>query len=105
MLRLAVAASILVGLSSASALAGQASATFQVGITIGGCARSVQAAVALKTYTWGAALISVNRAGFGEPQRLEKSDTLYWFRAKRKGGSFRVAVSVASGKIIKILPG
>ncbi len=105
MVRPGVLAAIFMGLSSANALAGQASATFQVGITIGGGPRSVQAAAPVKTYTWGAALISVNRAGFGEPQRLEKSDTLYWFRAKRKGGTFRVAVSVASGKVIKILPG
>jgi hypothetical protein len=84
-------------------MAGQASALFQAGITIGnGGGRN--AARPFKTYTWGAALISLNRAGFKHPTRVEKSDTLYWFKAKRGGNSFRIAVSISSGAIMRVVP-
>jgi len=106
MVRLAMVSAAILSLFPLAALAGQSSASFQAGITIGGGgSRTIQAAIPVKSYTWGAALISVNRAGFGKPQRLEKSDTLYWFKAKRGGNIFRVAVSISSGKIIQVLPG
>jgi hypothetical protein len=106
MVRVAMVSAVLLGLSPYAALAGQASASFQVGIVIGGGeGRSIQrAAASANTYTWGAALISVNRAGFDAPQRVEKSDTLYWFTAKRDGASFRIAVSISSGKVMRVLP-
>ncbi|HUR43361.1 MAG TPA: hypothetical protein VMZ01_04600 [Aestuariivirga sp.] len=105
MVRVAMVSAVLLGLSPCAALAGQASASFQVGIVIGGGeGRSIQRAAPVKTYTWGAAIISVNRAGFIAPRPIEKSDTLYWFTAKRDGDSFRVAVSIFSGKVIRVLP-
>jgi hypothetical protein len=94
----------MISLSPAMALAGQASASFQVGIIIGGGNHSARPAQPTKTYTWGAAVISLNRAGFDAAQRVEKSDTLYWFTAKRDGYSFRVAVSITSGKVMRVLP-
>ena len=106
MVRLAMISAVVISLLPFTAQAGQSSASFWAGITIGGGgSRSLQAAIPVKSYTWGAALISVNRAGFGKPQRLEKSDTLYWFKAKRGGSIFRIAVSISSGKIIQVLPG
>jgi len=104
MFRLAVVSAVILGLWSCAALAGQASASFQVGIRIGGGERTVPADNPVKTYTWGAAVISVNRAGFDKPRRLNKSDTLYWFEANRGGTTFKIAVSISSGKVIKILP-
>jgi hypothetical protein len=50
------------------------------------------------------AAISVKQAGFGKPRRIERSDTLYWFIARRGGGSFGVAVSIASGEVVKGIP-
>ncbi len=104
MVRRAVVSALILSLLPCPALAGQASASFQVGIVIGSGGHSIQAAAPAKTYTWGAALISVNRAGFNTPQRIERSDTLYWFKAKRDGASFRVGVSISSGKVMRVLP-
>jgi len=55
------------------------------------------------SHTWNAAAISVKRAGFTHPRRLERIVALYWFEAKRREASFRIAVSIASGKIVKIV--
>lgn len=63
----------------------------------------MKAAPAL-SYTWNAAALSVKRAGFQQPERVEKSAALYWFQAKRRDGYFRIAVSIASGQIIKVVP-
>ena len=105
MVRLGVVSAVVLGLSPVAASAGQTSVSFQAGIIIGGGAsRSIPSAAAVKTYTWGAALISVNRAGFDNPQRVGKSDTLYWFKARRGGDSFRIAVSRFSGKVTKVVP-
>jgi hypothetical protein len=104
MVRLAAVSAAMLSLSPAAAVAGQAAASFQVGIIIGGDGQAVRSTPASKTYTWGAAAISVNRAGFHAPEPLEKSDTLYWFTANRGGNSFRVAVSISSGKVTIVLP-
>ena len=103
MVRLAMVSAAVLGLSQGAAWAGQASASFQVGITIGG-SRVIQAATPVKTYTRGAAAISVNRAGFDNPRIVEKSDTIYWFKARRGGSSFRIAVSIFSGAVVKVIP-
>src|SRR4051794_37825641 len=100
MVRLAMVSAAMISLSPAMALAGQVSASFQVGITIGGGAHTGRPAPPIKIYTWGAAGFSLSRAGFDAPQRVEKTDKLYWFTAKRDGYSFRVAVSITSGKVI-----
>ena len=92
---------ILAGLAG-PVLAGQASGSFSAGIVIG--SGQPTASAASSTYTWGAAAISVERAGFGNPQRVAKSDTLYWFEAERDGALFRVGVSISSGQIVEVNP-
>ena len=79
---------------------------FTAGIVIGGGGKASQRAASVNaaTYTWGAAAISVTHAGFGNPRRGERSDTLYWFTAERGGNSYRVAVSISSGVIVKVIP-
>lgn len=107
MFRLAMFLGIAAGLVTSHAMAGQTSAGFTVGITIGGKkvkpALQRQSAPA-RTYTWGAAAISLTRAGFANPRRAAASDTLYWFTAERSGGQYRIAVSIASGEIVKVIP-
>lgn len=103
MVRHAIISGFILCFLPCASLAGQTSANFSVGITIGGGAsRSPQSSV--KTYTWGAAAVSVQNAGFDNPQRLKKSDTYYWFTAERDGGSFRVAVSISSGAVVQVIP-
>ncbi len=63
----------------------------------------VTRAVPANSYTWNAAAISVKRAGFKQPRRVEKSPTLYWFYAQKREADFRIAVSIASGRIVKIV--
>ncbi len=97
--------------------AAQVSSGMGVGLTIqpssaGSEERSVrkQSVIGLVTkdvpetfYTWNAAAISVKRAGFKEPRRMKKQLSLYWFEAKRQETSFQVAVSMASGKIVRVV--
>ena len=106
MFRVAILSVLLLGIAATGAAAGQSSARFTVGITIGGPQKQVKAAAtgATAIYTWGAATISVRKAGYSVRQRGERTDTLYWFVAERNGASFRVAVSIASGSIVKIIP-
>ena len=82
--------------------AGQNSASFNVGLTIGPRTTSLRASPS--TYTWGAAEISVKSAGFGNLQRVDKQASLYWFAGTRNGASFRISVSSLSGHIVEILP-
>ncbi|MGH6854066.1 MAG: hypothetical protein ACREDX_09095 [Aestuariivirga sp.] len=105
MARLAVVSGVILCFLGQAAMAGQTSASFQAGITIGQPARQTLAAPpAAKTYTWGAAAISVTDAGFVHARRVEKSPALYWFEAKRGGANFRIAVSLFSGAIVKVIP-
>jgi len=55
------------------------------------------------SYTWNAAAISLKRAGFKQLRRVEMLAAVYWFEARRKDASFRIAVSIASGRILKIV--
>ena len=86
-------------------MAGQTSASFNVGITIGGGTRTpVKSAKRLRLYTWNAAAISVQQAGFDNPVRMTRTDSLYWFGAERGGSRFRIAVSVTSGAVVRVIP-
>ena len=98
MVRPAVLIGLALCLLPSAAAAGKASAQFKVGITIGGPERPI------KTYTWGAATVTVKRAGYGNPKRIALSDGVYWFEADRGGSSFRIAVSIASGEIVEVIP-
>jgi hypothetical protein len=99
--RLAVISAVIFHLMATVAVAGQNSGSFKVGLTIGGTA---QATAPSSTYTWGAAAVSVTEAGFDNLQRATKTDTLYWFTANRDGSSYRVAVSIASGAVVEVIP-
>ena len=104
MARFAVVSGVILCLLPQAAMAGQASASFQVGIRIGKAeGRAVPLTAPVKSYTWGAAAISVTEAGFEPTQRMEKSAGLYWFEAKRGLANFRIAVSIRSGEVVKIV--
>lgn len=93
-------------LAVGEAHAGQASSSFSVGIRIGPSEDGSlpQAQTTAMTYTRGAAAISVRRAGFDAPVATGRSKDLYWFTATRGGERFRVAVSIFSGQIVRVLP-
>ena len=99
MVRRTMTIGLVLCLWPSAALAGKTSTTFSVGITIGGGTHAPA-----KTYTWGAAAISVMEAGFKKAKPVAESGTLYWFEAERHGSTYRVAVSAASGEIVKIIP-
>jgi len=106
MARLVPLSGVALCLLTGAAVAGQSTARFNVGITITG-ARTGQPAPAparAKTWTWRAAAISVKRAGFENLRRVSVSDAYYWFEAERGGGTWRIAVSIASGAIAKVDP-
>ena len=105
---------------STSAIAGQAKGVFEVGIVIAGTPTpppvkhnvkygegAVTPAVPripATTYTWRAAAISVKQAGYQHPRLQGVDDGLYWFRARKKGQGYDVAVSIQSGKVVKVVP-
>ncbi len=91
---------IMMSIFPTNLMAQSASASFQVGLTVGGVAR---ARADQLTYTWGAAAVSVSAAGYENVQRVEKTTTVYWFKAQRGGGNFRVAVSIVSGAVVMIV--
>jgi hypothetical protein len=101
MVRHAMFLGLALCLVPAGAMAGQASANFTVGISIGGGSGQPRA---VKTYTWGAAAVSVRQAGYDNPRRVAQSDTLYWFEAQRSGSTYRIGVSISSGEIVKVIP-
>ena len=103
MLRLAVFLGLAAAILTGPASAGQTSGRFTVGITITG-KKLKPPPLPVRQYTWGAAAVTLARAGFADPQRLEASETLYWFTAARDGEHYRVAVSIASGEIVKVIP-
>ena len=117
MIRLAIVGAAILGLLPQTSLAAQVTSSMGVGLIIEDVARSgesqsarrlsvsgvVSKAVAPASYTWNAAAISVKRAGFKQPRRVEKLPGLYWFEAKRRGTSFRIAVSILSGRVVKII--
>ena len=105
MVRLAALFGVLLCLSPVNARADQGSASFTVGITIGGVGKApLRQARRAKSFTWGAAAISVTQAGYRDVKRVAKSDRFYWFEAKRSGTLYRIAVSIASGTIMKVKP-
>lgn len=99
---LALSLIMLLALPPGSGRAGQASASFTVGLVIGKPqGRAPRPAFSLRrTYTWNAAAISVRLAGYRTPVRLKAAAGAYWFLAERGGRRFRIAVSTATGAIL-----
>ena len=106
MARFALVSGVVLIILAGPALAGQTSGQFRVGIVIGGgAAPAVTTLEATSpTYTWGAAAISVSRAGFTAPRRTVRDGGVYWFLARKGSATYRVAVSVASGTVVKVTP-
>jgi hypothetical protein len=106
MVRRAFVMVAILALTSAAATAGNTSASFGIGLRIVGKSGAGQApaSAATRTYTWGAAAISVLKAGFADPVRLEAESGLYWFSASRDGQSFRIAVASRSGAVVRVEP-
>jgi hypothetical protein len=105
--RIAAVLGLAVALCTAPAEAGQTSASFQVGVTIVGPGHPAKAKAAARRalrYTWGAAGVSVAKAGFQSARKLKAEGEVYWFAARRGGQAYRVAVSQASGAIVKVMP-
>lgn len=117
MVRIAACLGMAALLLAAPAGAGQSGASFRVGITIlppGAAAAERQRKPArlathfvkrrslARRYTWGAAAASLTRAGFRDIARQGQVGFVYLFTARRPGGSYRVAVSAASGDILKV---
>ena len=102
MARLPVVAGIILCLLQAEGLAGTARGAFTVGIVIGQ-ARAAPVKSKLR-YTWGAAAISLRRAGYENPRRIAAAGDVYWFEARRAGARFRVAVWIATGRIAAVRP-
>ncbi len=101
MARLPVVAGIILCLLQAEGLAGTAHGAFTAGIVIG----KVKPPKPPKLrYTWGAAAISLARAGYENPRRIGAAGDLYWFEAQRAGARFRVAVWIATGRIAAVRP-
>ena len=96
----------LLTINTHDALAATNTASFQVGITIGGpqSVRPKVNAPRKPRYTWGAAEISLRRGGFTVLGRLSKSGDFYWFEAENSEGQVRAAVSVTSGEIVSSAP-
>ena len=93
---------ILVCLVPHLAFAGQASGSLTVSLTIGGS--GVAAAKSTRSYTAGAAAISVSQAGFSNVVALDKAGNVYWFSALRLGAAYKIAVSALSGQIVQVSP-
>lgn len=83
--------------------AGETGGQLHVGVTIGAAAPDAAAAAAPR-YTWGAAAISVTKAGFDSPLRLAAHGDVYWFSAEKDGVTYRVAVSAATGSVVAVEP-
>ena len=102
MLRLAMVLALLAGVAAGPAIAQQA--TFGVGVTIGKKVKPPKSATVATTYTWGAARISVARAGYTGIRRHAKGGGLYWFTARKGENLFQIAVSATTGAIAKVIP-
>jgi phosphate-selective porin len=103
--RTAIIIGLMLGLLAGSALAGETSASFSVGVTIIKKGKPPRAATTAKlTYTWGAARISVAKGGFRDIVRQDRASGLYWFVARKGENRFRIAVSATTGTIEKVIP-
>lgn len=54
-------------------------------------------------FTWGAAEVSVVKAGYVIKQRIGNSDAKYWFIAANAAQILRIGVSQNSGEIVNIV--
>lgn len=101
---LGLLAALTLCLMASAALSGTVQGRFAVGITLGeGDPHDKRRPPGFR-YTWGAAAISVSRAGYQNVRRVEASGDVYWFTGERGGSKFLVAVTIATGRIAAVLP-
>ena len=101
MTRLGIVAALAICLLGSASLAGTSQGSFTVGIVIG---KAKPHKPPKYHYTWGAAAVSLVRAGYGDLRRIEASGEVFWFAAERTGARFRVAVEIATGRIAAVIP-
>lgn len=101
MARLGIVAALALCLMGGGALAEAPQSSFTVGIHIG---KAKPRKPPKHRYTWGAAAVSLMRAGYEDLRRIEAVDEVYWFAAEKAGTKFRVAVAIATGEIAAVIP-
>jgi hypothetical protein len=92
---------LTLGLIALPVLAGQNGAGFTAGIVIG---KPDNAHKPPRHYTWGAAAVSLRRAGYKNIERDQAAEGLYWFVARKDAAFFRIAVSADTGTIVAVTP-
>jgi hypothetical protein len=93
--RAAITGLVFMTMLAPAAEAGQSSANFNVGLVIRGKGRPARAPSL--TYTWGAAAVSLLKAGYRDIRPTGRSATIYRFEAAQGGRRYHVTVSVATG--------
>jgi len=101
MARFGIAAALAFCLLGSAAIAGTSQGSFTAGVVIG---KAKPHEPPKLRYTWGAAAVTLIRAGYMDLRRIEASGDIYWFTAERAGARFRVAVWIATGQIAAVRP-
>lgn len=92
---------LALGLMAGPSLAGQSGAGFTAGIVIG---KQDNVHKPPRHYTWGAAAVTLQRAGYKNIARDQAAEGLYWFTARKDAAFFRIAVSADTGAIVAVTP-
>lgn len=99
--RIVAMVGLALGLMALPALAGHSGVGFTAGIVIG---KPHNAHKPPRHYTWGAAAVSLRRAGYKNIERDQAAEGLYWFIARKDAAFFRIAVSADTGVIVAVTP-
>jgi hypothetical protein len=100
MLKVLLMFSLVTSNISRASQAAETSASFRIGVMIGGPA--VSSHRRQSKFTWYAAEITVAKNGFGNIERIQKSEEVYEFSCNRSGELLRVSVSIATGEIVDV---
>ena len=76
----------------------------KVGLVIGASNNIVKASNFSSSahFTWGAAEVSIAKAGYSVRQRLDATDDVFWFNAFNSDHNVKIGVSSSSGRIVSI---
>jgi hypothetical protein len=100
MLKVLLMFSLVTSSISRASQAAETSASFRVGVMIGGPV--VSSHRGQSKFTWYAAEITMAKSGFENIERLQKSDEVYEFSCNRSGELLHVSVSIATGEIVDV---
>ena len=80
------------------------SGIMHVGLVIGASSNIVKASNFSPSahFTWGAAEVSVVKAGYSVRQRLDAADDVFWFKASKADHEVKIGVSSSSGQIVSM---